>query len=121
MVLLRGDVELMLLKEYEGKYIYGNSVKTGIYAQVALYPWMTNISCIFGMKIRYQPQISMLSVGVNNVELRTHLFPHFDIVFLYNIELVLVLNREGSPYPTLVTCDRPVGLNNLKQRDNPKP
>ena len=26
-------------------------------------------------------QISMLSVGVNNVELRTHLFPHFDIVF----------------------------------------
>jgi hypothetical protein len=51
MVLLRGDVELMLLKEYEGKYIYGNSVKTGIYAQVALYPWMTNISCIFGMKI----------------------------------------------------------------------
>ena len=54
MVLLKGDVKLMLLKEYEGKYIYGNPVKTGIYAQVALYPWMTNISHIFGMKIRYQ-------------------------------------------------------------------
>ena len=53
-VLLRGNVELMLLKEYEGKYIYGNPVKTGICAQVALYPWMTNISYIFGMKIRYQ-------------------------------------------------------------------
>ena len=54
MVLLRGDVELKLLKEYEGKYMYGNPVKTGIYAQVALCPWMTNISHIFGMKIRYQ-------------------------------------------------------------------
>ena len=53
MVLLRGDVELMLLKEYEGKYIYGNPVKTGICTHVALYPWMTNISYIFGMKIRY--------------------------------------------------------------------
>ena len=31
MVLLRGDVKLRLLKEYEGKYIYGNLVKTGIY------------------------------------------------------------------------------------------
>ena len=29
MVLLRGDVELMLLKEYKEKYIYGNPVKTG--------------------------------------------------------------------------------------------
>jgi len=54
MVLLTGDVRLRLLKEYEAKYIYGNPVKTGIYAQVALYPWMTNISHIFGMKIRYQ-------------------------------------------------------------------
>jgi hypothetical protein len=53
MVLLRGDVKLMLLKEYEEKYIYGNPVKTGIYAHVALYPWMTNISHIFGKKIRY--------------------------------------------------------------------
>ena len=54
MVLLRDDVELKLLKEYEGKYMYGNPVKTGIYAHVALCPWMTNISHIFGMKIRYQ-------------------------------------------------------------------
>jgi hypothetical protein len=54
MVPLRGDVKLRLLKEYEEKYIYGNPVKTGIYAQVALFPWMTNISHICGMKIRYQ-------------------------------------------------------------------
>ena len=53
MVLLRGDVELKLLKEYKGTYIYGNPVITGIYAQVALCPWMTNTSHIFGMKIRY--------------------------------------------------------------------
>ena len=41
-------------------------------------------------------QISMLSVGLNNVEPRTHFFPHFDIV-LYNIELVLVLNIAQIP------------------------
>ena len=38
MVLLTGGVKLRLLKEYEEKYIYGNPVKTGIYAKVAFYP-----------------------------------------------------------------------------------
>jgi len=33
MVLLTGDVRLRLLKEYEGKYIYGNPVQTGMYAR----------------------------------------------------------------------------------------
>ena len=33
MVLLRGDVRLSLLKEYEEKNIYGNPVKTGMYAR----------------------------------------------------------------------------------------
>jgi hypothetical protein len=33
MVLLRGDVRLSLQKEYEQKYIYGNPVKTGMYAR----------------------------------------------------------------------------------------
>jgi len=31
MVLLTGDVELRLLKEYEGNFLYGNLVKKGIY------------------------------------------------------------------------------------------
>ena len=30
----------------------------------------------------------------------------------YNLKIT---HREGSPYPKFVTCDRPVGLNNLKK------